>query len=154
MYDICTIIDREIFLISRFTQLLLDEQECLKQATPELLPKISDQKISLIDELNQLEIKRNSLLGQSSTNNKQLAMTNWLTQNDHQGTATVNWQKLLKMAKEAKTLHEVNSKLVTLHLSTISVALAVLNNQEGAKSLYSNKGQAAHLTGSRIVDSA
>jgi flagella synthesis protein FlgN len=58
------------------------------------------------------------------------------------------------LAKEAKALHDLNGKLLNIHLQQTTEAIAVLTQQHQAHSLYGSDGQSAMSTGSRIVDSA
>jgi flagellar biosynthesis/type III secretory pathway chaperone len=81
-------------------------------------------------------------------------MNNWLAQNPDNKSATVHWEKLLKLASKAKALNEINNQLVQLHLAKTNAALLILNNQPESRQLYSSNGQSAFITGSRIVDSA
>jgi flagellar biosynthesis/type III secretory pathway chaperone len=81
-------------------------------------------------------------------------MANWLAQNSKNKSATVHWEKLLKLASEAKMLNTVNNQLVQLHLAKTNAALSILTSQPESRLLYSSDGHAAHATGSRIVDSA
>lgn len=154
MSNIAAIIDREIALISRFIELLLDEQTCLKQAAPELLQRITAEKVPLIETLNQLEGERNLVLQNTQGVSGQPAMVKWLAQSPQNINATVHWEKLLKLAREAKTLHEINIKLINLHLAKTNAALSILNSQSGSRTLYDSGGHSASTTGSRIVDSA
>ena len=154
MSHVAAIIEREILLVSRFIELLLDEQNCLKQAAPELLQQIATEKEPLIIKLNQLEAERNFALGSTPGVNKQVTMDNWLAQSPQNKNATVHWEKLLKMAREAKALHELNAQLIILHLAKTNAALSILNSNTGSRTLYDSGGHAALNTGSRIVDSA
>lgn len=154
MSNIAAIIDQEILLVSRFIELLLDEQTCLKQATPELLQPITAEKEPLIATLNQLEAERNQELKNTVETSGQQAMVKWLVQSPQNMNTTVHWEKLLKLAREAKALHEINIQLISLHLARTNAALSILNSQPESRILYDSYGHSAHSTGSRIVDSA
>jgi flagella synthesis protein FlgN len=154
MSDVAAIIEREISLVSRFIELLLDEQNCLKQAAPELLLQIASEKGPLIGALNQLEAERNLAVGNTTGLSKQAVMDAWLAKNPKNLNATVHWEKLLKMAREAKALHELNTQLIKLHLTKTNAALSILNSNTESRALYDSGGHAALHTGSRIVDSA
>lgn len=155
MSEIAAITAREIALISRFIALLNNEQEILKRAEATDLPEISAAKISLAEQLNTLEIERRSALGITSHENPREAMAKWLAQHPAEQTAAVNWKTLLNLAGEAKQQHELNARLVGIHLQQTTEALAILNRQSSEQlPLYGSNGQAAQSSGSRIVDSA
>lgn len=155
MSEIAEITAREIALISRFIALLNNEQEILKRAKPADLPEISAAKIDLVEQLNTLEIERRSALGMASDENPRKVMTKWLAQHPAEQAAAVNWKNLLNLASEAKQLHDLNARLVGMHLQQTTEALAILNRQSSEQlPLYGSNGQAAQNSGSRIVDSA
>lgn len=154
MSDIAAITQREISLISRFVALLKEEQAALKLADAAALPEISTAKIALVEQLNALEIERRSTLGIFGEEKTRQAMIEWLAKHPENKTAAVNWEKLLNFAREAKELHELNARLVGLHLQQTTDALAILTRQSTERALYGSNGQAGQYTGSRIVDSA
>jgi flagella synthesis protein FlgN len=154
MPDIAAITEREIALISRFVALLKDEQETLKRADASALPEISAAKIDLVEQLNLLEAERRTALGIAGDEKTRAAMAVWLANNPNDQTAAVNWEKLLNLAQEAKQLHELNAQLVGMHLQQTSEALVILTRQAEQHTLYGSNGQAAQVSGSRIVDSA
>lgn len=154
MSEIAAITEREIALISRFVALLQDEQETLKRADASALPEISAAKIDLVEQLNLLEAERRTALGIVGDEKTRAAMVVWLANNPNDQTAAVNWEKLLNLAQEAKQLHELNAQLVGMHLQQTSEALVILTRQAEQHTLYGSNGQAAQVSGSRIVDSA
>ena len=154
MPDIAAITEREIALISRFVALLKDEQETLKRADASALPEISAAKIDLVEQLNLLEAERRTALGIAGDEKTRAAMAVWLANKPNDQTAAVNWEKLLNLAQEAKQLHQLNAQLVGMHLQQTSEALVILTRQAEQHTLYGSNGQAAQVSGSRIVDSA
>ncbi len=154
MSDFAAITEREITLISRFVGLLKDEQEALKRANAAALPEIGAAKAELVEQLNSLEAERRSALGITGDEKTRVAMTEWLAKHPKELTAAVNWENLLNLAREAKQLQEINGRLVDIHLQQTSEALAVLTRQSERQTLYGSNGQAAQISGSRIVDSA
>lgn len=154
MSDFAAITEREITLISRFVELLKDEQEALKRANAAALPEIGSEKIELVERLNSLEAERRSALGIAGDEKTREAMTEWLAKHPKELTAAVNWNNLLDLAREAKQLQELNARLVDMHLQQTSEVLAVLTRQPQQQTLYGSNGQAAQISGSRIVDSA
>lgn len=154
MATIAAISELEISLVSSFVTLLNEEQEALKNGDTSGLADIGAAKTVLVEKLNELESERRSALGIVDEHNTREAMSQWLAKHPEQQIAAVNWQKLLKLAGEAKQLHELNAGLVTMHLQQTSEALAILTRRAEHDSLYGKNGQAAQNSGSRIVDSA
>jgi flagellar biosynthesis/type III secretory pathway chaperone len=154
MSNITSIIEQEVLLVVQFIDLLEREQSCLKHAEPELLEQLCLDKEPLVKSLNELEFSRIQSLGGAGSLSNQAFMNIWLAQNPDNKSATVHWEKLLKLASKAKALNEINNQLVQLHLAKTNAALLILNNQPESRQLYSSNGQSAFITGSRIVDSA
>lgn len=153
MPGVSGIIEREIELISQFISVLNDEQECLKQGDADALPKLTATKGELVEQLNALEAERMVAIGLPGKPSDHATMEDWLKGHRDQN-ATVNWEKLLVLAREAKTLHELNGGLIAMHLKNTNEILNILTQQPNKPSLYGASGQALPATGSRIVDSA
>lgn len=148
------IIEREIELISRFIAVLNEEQDCLKLANPAPLSNLGEAKAELVEQMNALENERTEAIGQAGTQGGRASMESWLTRNPSDAAAALNWNKLLELAREAKSLHELNGSLLEMHLKNTAEALVILTQQANRTSLYGSSGQAMPDTGSRIVDSA
>lgn len=148
------ILTREIKLVSRFILLLESEQVALKAAKPESLAAINQEKLLLVDQLNKIGAERLQLADLNGAASDRTKMKAWLEQHPQEKQSAALWVKLLKSAEEAKILHELNGKLISLHLEQTADAIAVLTQQRQEHSLYGSNGQAAPTTGSRIVDSA
>jgi flagellar biosynthesis/type III secretory pathway chaperone len=148
-------IDREIALVSRFLALLLDEQEALKTANPDALPKIHDEKYILVDQLNALEIERSSLtaLGGPASSARE-RMESWMAEHPAEKQIAARWQQLIQLCQDAKQQNILNARLVNLHLEQTNQALAILTRDTNESVLYGSNGQAAQYMGRRIVDSA
>jgi len=147
------IIEQEIEVISRFIVLLNEEQEVLKQGNVDALTELNGRKAPLVDKLNSLEGERQQSISSSDNHSAPASMEKWLAEHGNDD-LTVNWKKLLTFARDAKALHELNAKLVDMHLSQTSEILAILTQQPQKEGLYGSSGQTLPATGSRIVDSA
>lgn len=154
MSEIAAILKRENDSLSRFVQVLLEEQTLLRTAQAEGLPAITQEKLRLVDKLNQLGAERRGLLPQSTTTDDAAAMSRWLAAHPSDREAASTWQNLLDLAREARQMHERNGKLVTILLQKTNEALAILTQRAPEHTLYGSDGQAAASTGSRLVDSA
>lgn len=154
MPEISGIIGREIELISQFITVLSEEQEYLKQGNAAALPAISGTKSTLVAQLNALEGERMAAIGLPGKPSTRSAMEDWLAQRTSDTKISVDWQKLLVLAGEAKTLHELNGRLIAMHLKNTNELLGILTQPTDKPALYGASGQSLPATGSRIVDSA
>jgi flagella synthesis protein FlgN len=154
MTPLRTLLEREITLVSRFVAALNEEQDALKAARPEALPKIQEEKSVLVEQLNSLETERTLLVGGASEKTNRQRMLAWLAAHPAEIQIHTHWHKLLELAEEARRQNELNAALVKLHLDKTSQALAILTRHSQESLLYGSNGQAAIYTGSRIVDLA
>lgn len=144
----------ETDLVSRFIVLLNQEQAALKAVTPDALAAINAEKLALVGRLNNIGAERARLADLSGTASDAEKMQRWLAQHPEEEKAASLWINLLTLAKEAKTLHELNGKLLSMHLQQTTDAIAAMTQQRQEHSLYGCNGQSSISTGSRIVDSA
>jgi len=154
MSDIADILSREIELVSRFIALLGKEQESLKQGNADALQTITAEKAPLIALMNAIEDERMTAIGETGLPSNGASMQRWLGQNTTDTAATTSWQQLLDLAREAKSLHDLNIQLVDMHLRNTTEALAILTQPVESSTLYGSSGQSMTSSGSRIVDSA
>lgn len=154
MDSIAAITEKEIKLISALVSFLDQEQDALKNADTAALPGIAAEKLKLIEQLNIHESYRGKLLGCSGIEGIRSAMEHWLDSHPGDKPTKANWEKLLDLARKAKQAHELNSRLIGMHLQQNTELLSALTRQSPGNLLYGNTGQTALTTGSRIVDSA
>jgi flagellar biosynthesis protein FlgN len=154
MFDIAAITKQEASLVGTFIKLLKKEQDALKLGEVSALATLGEQKETLVRQLNLLEVARGETLGSAGHEHIPSAMKNWLHEHPEALEAAANWKQLLTLAREAKHLHELNGRLVAMHLQQTDELLGALTNQSRKNSLYGSDGQAAPITGSRLVDSA
>lgn len=148
------LIEQETTLLASFVALLKQEQEVLKTVETASLPAIGEQKTQLVQQLNALETARAKAFGIAPGENAKDAMNRWLKENQG-ATATVTaWKKMLELAREAKQLHDLNARLVQMHLQQTNELLGALTPQSQNTSLYGANGQTWQSSGSRIIDSA
>jgi flagella synthesis protein FlgN len=147
-------INREISLISRFLALLLEEQEALTTVNPDALPKIHDEKYTLVEQLNALEIERSSLTPGSLASSARERMDLWMVEHPEEKQIAAHWQQLIQLCQDAKQQNFLNARLISLHLEKTNQALAILTRDSSDSVLYGSNGQAAQYMGRRIVDSA
>ncbi|MGE5470018.1 MAG: flagella synthesis protein FlgN [Bacteroidota bacterium] len=148
------LLSREADMVSRFIALLNEEQAALNSGTPSQLTEIGNQKLALVEQLNQLEAQRGQCVAPSTRADDPTGMIAWLAQHPQDRQVGPLWEKLLGLAREAKALHELNGKLIAIRLKQTGDALAVLEQHKREHTFYGSDGQASQATGSRIVDSA
>lgn len=153
MSALAAILDQEISLLSSFIGLLEREQNALKQGESSLLPDICKQKLIVIAELNAQESARGSIL-QLSSENLHAGTIQWLKAHPDDNKAGDRWKEMLEQARKAKNLHELNGRLVQMHLQQTDELLASLTRKAEQNTFYGSNGQAHSITGSRLVDSA
>ncbi len=154
MSGMLEILKRESEALSRFVLVLADEQAMLRSAQAAELPAITQEKITLVEQLNQLGAERRALLPKTQASDDAAAMTEWLKSNSSNTEAAQTWQGILELAREARQMHERNGKLVSILLQKTNDALAILTQRAPEQTLYGSDGQTAAATGSRLVDSA
>lgn len=154
MPELAAVIGREIELISRFLQLLRDEQAALQRIDPGPLPEIASAKSALVDQLNNLEEERRRMIGLAVGENARQAMEAWLTAHPGEKAIIRDWQTLLSLSAEAREQHQLNAGLVAMHLQQTNEALAILTRQPPQAELYGSDGQTSLRGSGRIVDSA
>lgn len=154
MTDLLALTRKETDLVVRFIDLLKNEQEILQRGDAGALPPLVAEKTKLAEELNGLSRQRNQFLAQWGLEGNKAGMSAWLGQNPGATPIAKAWAGLLKLAEQARVLHQQNSELVTLHLQSTNAALAALNQQMQKSLLYGPDGQSAPLPGKRIIASA
>ena len=145
------LLDKELAAVDAFLKLLQEEHEVLKRGPAERLHSLGEQKILLVDTLNALEVQREQLLAGAPGDTPGKRMEAWLT---GKSAHRPKWNKLLEQAREARRMHSINAELVNSLLRRTGDAISILTQRQKEVSLYGSNGQAAEVTGSRIVDSA
>ncbi len=154
MTPLAKILMRETGLVSRFVSLLDKEQDVLIAGNPDALNEINLEKLALVSQLNQIGSERSQITDLTGTASDRERMRVWLGEHPQEKDSAVLWIKLLSLAQEAKIRHELNGKLIGIHLQQTTDAIAALTQHRQNQALYGSNGQTAPATGSRIVDSA
>lgn len=153
MSALSDILERETDLVSRFIDVLRQEETVLASAKTDDLDAINAKKLVLVESLNQASKERSLLIfGEESASRSQT--TAWLSENPKEEKSRKLWDVLIDHAGEARRLHHLNGELLNLMLRKTSDALAVLTRRQQDQALYGSNGHSSPATGSRIVDSA
>lgn len=154
MATLAELLARETTLVSGFIAALSEEQIALTHGNVEALATIQGGKVKLAEQLNSLEIERNTNLAQAGFATGRAGMESWLAAHPADRIAAGRWVQLLKLAGEARELNILNGKLIALRLQATSQALSTLTQEAQKTGLYGPDGQASPRTGSRIIDAA
>lgn len=146
--------EREISLLSSLIVLQEDEQNLLRKADASKLAELGTRKLEIIEQLNELESARKNLLTCPDSKDMRAAMDDWLAGHPEEKQTATRWKKLLELAQQAKKTHDMNRRLVELHLQQTGELLSTLSYRSQRNDLYGSNGQAFATSGSRIVDSA
>lgn len=147
------IVRQEIEEIGRFIALLEEEQGDLKSGTVDRLAEFAARKLVLVENLNALSAQRRQHMGIGPEVPERTATDSWQAQHPDDE-AAAEWKKLLDLAREAKSLNELNAQIVDMRLRQTNEILAILSQPSADPALYGASGQTVSSTGSRIVDSA
>lgn len=152
MTALAALLKNEAALVVRFRDTLLREQEILRSGTSEELADINTEKLALAESLNGAGAERARALSAGKDN--VIDMQVWFSAHPREAESIKLWDGLLKVAREAREINEVNGSLINALHQKASDALSILTRSEAEQSLYSRDGQSAPSTGSRIIDSA
>lgn len=148
------LLEEEKGLVTRFLDVLREEQSALVEGLAETLSGLSQTKLELVNALNAAEAARGAIIAASTAGNGKAEMKAWLLRHPAERAASLLWEDILGLAQEARQLHEMNGELIAMHLSKTTEAIDILTQRQKEAALYGSNGQAASGTGSRIVDSA
>jgi flagella synthesis protein FlgN len=137
-------------------QLLESEQACLVRSDIDGLLQLTSAKSERVDRLIELAQQRSDHLESIGLSGGSSAMGDWLAA--HAGFQRVEltqlWDELVRLASNARTLNEINGKLITTRLSHNQAALSALQLSARAQNIYGPDGQAAISAGQRELGSA
>ena len=137
-------------------QLLESEQACLVESDIEGLLQLTSVKSERVDRLMELAQQRVDYLESVGLSGGGNGMGEWLAA--HAGVQraelTQLWDELVRFAANARSLNEINGKLITTRLSHNQAALSALQLSARAQNIYGPDGQAAISAGHRELGSA
>jgi flagella synthesis protein FlgN len=146
-------LDQEVVKLEEFIDILNREQELLTKADTDALLPLIDVKNGLANALTDMSQNRESLLAKLGKTANRAGMEAWLSE---AGTPLQkqSWHKLLQLAAEARTINEINGKLIKLHLQQHQQAFAALMTAANRAMTYGPDGQQQTGFGSRILGTA
>lgn len=131
----------EELTFSRSLLAVLKEEGSVSHRNAEKLLALSEQKNSLLIQLEQLHAYRNSLLqrfGFSPDNQGMEACIAWC---DHKLQLKQQWQAFLQLVTDCRSINQLNGSILDSSLRTVKQALAVLYGQQLNENTYNAHGQ-------------
>jgi flagellar biosynthesis protein FlgN len=132
-------------------QLLESEQACLVESDIEGLLQLTGAKSERVDRLMDLAQQRAGHLASIGLSGGGNGMSEWLAAQAgvQRAELTQLWDELVRLASNARSLNEINGKLITTRLSHNQAALSALQLSARAQNIYGPDGQAAISAGHR-----
>jgi flagella synthesis protein FlgN len=142
------LLDEESRELRAFIKLLQQEQALLTAGdTGESLMPLAQSKAEFTTRLESLSARREQLLVQRGKGTGRAGMEAWVSEGSG-APLKPRWQDWLVTAAEARTLNELNGKLIRMHLQHNQDALTVLMSAANRASVYGPDGhQVAAGTG-------
>lgn len=140
---LANLLQQEQISASRLLITLEQQQQSLAELQPVRIEASANASYSCIQELDQLEKKRNALaarLGYAATNAGMEDLIRWC---DYDGTLGIQWRKLLELARRCRDCNQVNGAVVDINRRRVRQALGILRGQQTDAELYGRSGQSA-----------
>jgi len=133
----------ELAALNRFLDILQQEQSALINIDVDTLLALSDKKLKLAGELNQLALQRVAQLKQAGFAGDSSGMKTWIASQQEvlRDSARKNWDDLLQATRTAQQVNETNGKLIVSLLQHNQQALNALASAANQASVYGPDGQ-------------
>jgi len=139
-------LQEEVGVLKAFVDLLQKEQRVLVSGDPEVLLPLSVEKNTLASRLAAFANQRTLALAAAGLTANREGMEQWLKKQPA-GTSRL-WQEFVSLAEEARSLNDLNGKLITEKLSHNHQALSTLTAASEHAAIYGPDGQARFTPGS------
>jgi flagellar biosynthesis/type III secretory pathway chaperone len=151
--DFAQVLATEIATVQRFIVLLHEEQRRLREKQVEALEHVSNAKSELAGELEKIGAARNDCLAKLGLDAKGngKAVEAWIAQQNAPRLQEA-WRTLQNLAREAKSLNELNGQCIALLSRNNRERLDSLTRHQSNGVFYSPDGQTTHSGPSRISD--
>lgn len=144
----------ELVCLRQFVELLKEEQATLIDGKADNLPGITERKASLATRLTEGAKQRDAAQGELGLPPGRAGMEDWLKSEPSGSASRRHWIELLPLAAEAKTLNELNGKLIGTRLQYNQQALAALMGATELAMTYGPDGHTQVSGGGRSLGSA
>ncbi|GHT96262.1 hypothetical protein AGMMS49545_20800 [Betaproteobacteria bacterium] len=152
--DFAQILASEIGVVKKFIALLQEEQRQLRENQVDALETTSVAKSSLATELETIGAARNASLAELGLNARLdgKAVETWISQQGNPRLLQA-WRALQSLARDAKSLNELNGQCIALLSRNNREQLDALTGRQAHGIFYSPDGQPASGGSFRISDS-
>ena len=140
----------ETKILQSFVALLRREQVLLGEGKVDDLIALAAEKSAFADRLASVSLRREEALAAEGYGNR---MGEWLAASGDPAHKSA-WQRVLDLAREAKSLNETNGGLIALHFQHHQQALNVLLAAANRTMTYGPDGQQKPVGGGRNLGSA
>lgn len=154
MSTLADILAAEADVVSAFVLLLREEQDVLRNGSPDALPSIVERKTAAALELSPLTAARSAGFVRAGAAAGNAGIEAWLAGRPEDDALRQGWQRLQALAEEARELNRVNGQLIQMRMQANAHALEALLSAANRQDLYGADGQAAPGVTRRIIDSA
>lgn len=144
----------ELVCLRQFVDLLKEEQAALIDGKSDMLPLVTERKAALATQLTEGARHREVALGQLGLPPDRSGMDAWLKSEPSGSASRRHWIELLPLAAEAKTLNELNGKLIGTRLQYNQQALAALMSATELAMTYGPDGHTQAAGGGQSRGSA
>jgi len=142
-----TRLQEEVGVLREFVQILHREQQALVAANAEVLLPLTTEKNTAANRLTGLANQRSLALAADGFPANGAGMNQWLKKHPDRVTAGL-WAEFLTLAQEARTLNELNGKLIQDRMSHNQKALIALTAASENAAIYGPDGQTRFTPGS------
>ena len=137
--QLISVLQKEIEGFDQFRELLLSEQNALMQGNTTALSELIDTKESSAQKLNQLAADRLKLIKAIGFSDTKDGIQQWVAQSPENISSL--WTSLIKLARDANHVNEVNGKLINTRLQYTQQSLTALLAAVDQANLYGPDGQ-------------
>lgn len=140
--------DKDAALVSSLLNDLQEEQTALISADLDMIERMIDKRVELLQELGAAASSRYDALAAAGFEPNEQGMSAWLEQQSNQmlDKAWITFQQQLARAKE---LNRLNGILINKHFQRNQEKLDALNGKSAAPQFYGKNGQAHRANSSR-----
>ena len=140
--------DKDAALVSSLLNDLQEEQTALISADLDMIERMIDKRVELLQELGAAASSRYDALAAAGFEPNEHGMSAWLEQQSNQmlDKAWITFQQQLARAKE---LNRLNGILINKHFQRNQEKLDALNGKSAAPQFYGKNGQAHRANSSR-----
>ena len=133
---------REIAGFEALNQLLATEADALRRADADALSTVSNAKLQQVNALQTLARLRSQDMKRFGLAETQAGVHAWLEQGRDGSTARAEWERLTRLAIDAKRQNDVNGRLAARQRWHFDAALGALIQATGVASVYGADGRA------------